>query len=44
MILTEAEIVELTQKVRRPAQRRVLDALGIPYSIRPNGTVVIFRS
>jgi hypothetical protein len=44
MILTDAEIAELTRRERRPAQRRVLDALGIPYRIRPDGTLVVFKA
>jgi hypothetical protein len=44
MILTDAEIAELTRRERRPAQRRVLDALGIPYRVRPDGTLVVFKA
>lgn len=43
MILTKAELAELTGKVRLSAQARVLDALGIPYRRRPDGTIVVFR-
>lgn len=34
VILTQAEIVELTGKQKRPAQARVLNHLGIPYKTR----------
>jgi hypothetical protein len=43
VILAPAEISELTGKVRLSAQVRVLDALGIPYRRRPDGTIVVFR-
>lgn len=44
MILTTTEIATLTGKQRRSAQRRVLDALGVPYRQRPDGTIVIFQT
>jgi hypothetical protein len=43
MILSRAEILELTGKQRLSAQVRVLDALGISYRRRPDGSIVIFR-
>lgn len=48
MILTPAELEQLTGKSAR-AQKRygsqalVLDALGIPYTKRPDGTLIVFR-
>ena len=44
LTLTPAELVELTGKQRPSAQARVLSALGIPYQIRPNGSLLILRS
>lgn len=43
VILSRPEIVELTERERIPAQRKVLDALGISYRLRPDGSIVIFR-
>lgn len=43
MLLTEAEIVELTGRVRPTYQRRVLDSLGITSKPRPDGTLVVLR-
>lgn len=37
IVLTEQELVELTQKERPSAQARVLDFMGIPYKPRPGG-------
>jgi len=41
-ILDDAQIEQLTQRKRRPAQRRVLDAIGVSYRVRPDGSIVIF--
>ena len=43
LILTESELRELTEKRRSDAQRRVLDAMGIMYFVRPNGTLAVLR-
>ena len=43
MLLTADELVELTGKTRRAMQRDVLDALGIPFKTRPDGTLVVLR-
>lgn len=43
MILTRAELSELTGKVRACAQARVLEAIGVPYVRRPDGTIVVFK-
>jgi hypothetical protein len=43
MILAANTLIELTGKVKRPAQARVLSALGIPYRRRPDGTIVVFE-
>lgn len=43
MILQSPEkLVALTGKKRYRAQARVLDALGIPYKARPDGSLVVF--
>jgi hypothetical protein len=44
MLLTDAELVELTRMQRRAAQRRVLDAIGVPYRMRPNGSIIVLRA
>jgi hypothetical protein len=44
MWLTAEEIAALTGKQRQSAQRRVLAALGVPYKVRPDGTIVVSRS
>ncbi|MBK6552750.1 MAG: DUF4224 domain-containing protein [Rhodocyclaceae bacterium] len=44
MILTNANLVELTQRRRRSAQARVLTALGVPFRQRPDGSIVVFES
>lgn len=43
MCLTEEEIVELTKRVQHRSQRTVLNALGITYKVRPDGTLVVAR-
>lgn len=42
--MSEAEIVELTGKVRHSAQARALNQFGIDHKIRPDGSVVVLRS
>lgn len=44
MILTPADLSALTQRERPSAQARVLDALGVPYATRPDGTLIVSRS
>lgn len=43
MFLTRPEIEEMTGKLRRDAQRRVLDAMGVHYGVRPDGSLVVLR-
>ena len=43
-ILSDAELVELTKRKRKRAQCKTLDALGVPYRRRPDGSPVVFRS
>jgi hypothetical protein len=44
LTLNEAEIAEITDRHRRPAQAKVLKALGIRYQTRPDGTLLVYRS
>ena len=44
LTLTPAELIELTGKQRAPAQARVLQALGVAYRRRPDGSLVVFRA
>jgi hypothetical protein len=39
--LTDAEVSALTRKQRPAAQRRVLDAMGYTYRLRPDGTFIV---
>jgi len=43
MVLTSEELVELTGRVQRSAQRRVLAALGITYGMRPDGSIAVLH-
>lgn len=43
IVLTEEELVELTQKERPSAQARVLDFMGIRYRPRPDGSLAVMR-
>lgn len=42
--LSAIDVQALTGKERPHAQRRVLDKMHIPYTARPDGTVVVLRS
>lgn len=44
MFLTPAEIEDLTQRIQRDAQARELDAMGIPYKRRRDGSLVVMRA
>lgn len=44
MILSEAEIRELTGKVQSNAQARALGLMGIEHRQRPDGSVVVLRA
>lgn len=44
LLLTSQEVVELTGRTRRSAQREVLLHLCVPFKIRPDGSIVILRS
>lgn len=43
MFLSPREIEQLTGRVRPGWQRRALDHMGIPYRVRPDGTLVVLR-
>ncbi|CAB3917559.1 DUF4224 domain-containing protein [Achromobacter mucicolens] len=43
LTLTEKEIGEITARQRRPAQMKVLKALGIRYQVRPDGSLLVYR-
>lgn len=42
MILSAADLIEITERHKPSAQARVLDALGVNYKRRPNGSIVVF--
>lgn len=42
MILSREELIELTHKKRNGAQKRELDALGIPAKPRSDGSLIVF--
>ena len=42
-LLSPAEVVELTARKRSDGQRRALDAMGIPYKTRHDGSLVVAR-
>lgn len=44
LTLTDEELESLTGKRTRPAQRRVLNYLGIDCRMRPDGSIVVLRS
>lgn len=44
LTLTPAELREFTGKRRSDAQARVLDHLRLPYSARPDGTLIVLRA
>lgn len=44
LTLTEAELRDLTAKLRRDAQRRALDRMGLRYAVRPDQSLAVLRS
>lgn len=44
VFLNDDELQQLTQKKRHCTQRKVLNAMGIAYKPRPDGTLVVLRS
>ena len=43
-LLSRSEIAELTGKRRKKAQARVLRALGVRHSVRPDGSLIVGRA
>jgi hypothetical protein len=43
MLLTADQIAERIGVTRRPAQCRALDAMGVPYRVRPDGSPSVSR-
>jgi hypothetical protein len=43
LVLTQNELVDLTNKHVRSAQSRTLNCLGIEHRFRPDGTIVVLR-
>ncbi len=43
MVLTNAEIIEITGKSRYRAQAMALARMGVPYLIRPDGRPIVSR-
>ena len=41
MILDANTLIQLTGKRRHSAQRLALDAMGVPYRVRPDGCVIV---
>jgi len=41
--LNKSELSELTGKVRPSAQARVLNAMGIDHTVRPDGSLAVYR-
>lgn len=44
MFLTPDQLKSLTDRRTRPAQRRMLDALGVKYGLRADGSLVVLQS
>ena len=44
MFLSQAEVEELTKRIQRDAQARELEAMGIPYKRRRDGSPVVMRA
>lgn len=44
MLLTPAELRELTNHRRSDAQARALDHIGMPYARRADGTLMVLRA
>jgi hypothetical protein len=43
IVLSEQELIDLTEKTRPSAQARVLDFMGIQYRPRPDGSLAVLR-
>lgn len=43
-ILTAAELATITGRIKRSSQAKELDVMGIPYHLRSDKSIVVFRS
>lgn len=41
MILEDAEVAKVTGKVRPSAQKKALAKMGIPFRVRPDGSLLV---
>ena len=41
--LTPEQLEAYTERKRPTAQARVLDAIGVPYKVRPDGSLIVLR-
>ena len=44
MYQTHLQIVELTHKTRYKSQAKALRAMGIPFKVRPDGSIAVLTS
>lgn len=44
MFLDEEEVREMTDRKTRSAQRKMLNALGITYKVRADGSILVLRA
>jgi len=44
LTLTDDEIQQITNRQRRFAQAKMLTALGIRHKVRPDGSILVFRT
>lgn len=44
MFLTREEVTEMTGRQQYRAQAKVLNAMGITYKVRPDGTLLVLRA
>ena len=44
MFLSPSQVADLTERRTKPAQRRQLDALGVKYGMRADGSLVVLES
>jgi hypothetical protein len=44
VFLTPEELAELTSRRRRPAQQVQLNAMGIEYKVRADGSIAVLRA
>lgn len=44
MFLTKAQLIELTGRKRRDAQRSALNYMGVEHRVRPDGSLAVLES